>query len=101
MLQGFLLSSFSRVILALCFADKNSITSDNLNVFPTNSYPFSSAAYAPVFGLSVNNECNHSAATTVNLNIADKAQTASVGFVYNFFASQFRNTAIHNITPHT
>ena len=98
-LRLFLSVSVSAFFFVLNFANENGVVADNVNILPANSYPFSSSANVEIPRFAENNQSNYSSATRINFNVADKTYSATVGFVDNFFASQFGYTAIHSITP--
>ncbi len=83
----FLSVSFFSVILTLRLTDKNCIIADNLYILPADSYSFSFSADSPIFWSAENNKGGYSSAAGVNLNITDKPQSATVGFVDYFLAS--------------
>ncbi len=90
----------SRAVIALGFANKDGVVSDNLDILPADADFFSSAADSPIFRLAVNNKRNNSSATAVNLDIAHKSDSASVGFVDNLLAPEFCYAAIHILPPY-
>lgn len=93
----FLSVSVSSVVFTVSFTDEDCVAADHLDILPTNADSLSLSANPPVFGSAVNNQGNYPSAAGINLNIAHKSQTAPVGFVNHFFASQFSNAAIHVI----
>ena len=80
-------------------ADKNGVVADDLNILPADAYSFSFSADAPEFRSAENDERSHPPAALVNLNVAYKPETATVGFVNNLLAAKLSYAAIHNNPP--
>lgn len=83
-------------MLARCLANEYRVFSDNINIFPANSDFISFAEDTPVSRLAKKYQRNDPSRAGINLNIIDRSEPASVGFIDNFLASEFGYTAIQN-----
>lgn len=86
-------------VIATGFANENRIVADNINILPANTYSFPFAADAEEFRSAVNNQRRYLAAAFIDLDIADKSESAAVGFINYLLAPKLGDTTVHPMIP--